>query len=325
MSASLDEFDLAGLRRDFEGARVLITGGAGFVAGHLAQALRSAGADVVLVDERPSKACTQLCVGTPAFGRLLRTRGPFDYLFHLAARAYAAASVQLPLLDFSANLAATINLLEQLRTGATSTRLVFASSAAVYGNPARLPIEEGDLTVPVSPYGVSKLAAERYVNVYARLYGIPAASLRLFSVYGPGQTKQVVYDFFAKLQRTPDELIVIGDGSQMRDMVCVGDVARAFMTVAARGARDGSVYNVASGVGTSTAELAQLVVAAQDAPARIRFTGQSRAGDPERWLGSFAPLAALGWQPRMPIDAGIAATAAWFNHSIAMAEREVSA
>jgi UDP-glucose 4-epimerase len=317
--------DLAALRPAFAGARALITGGAGFIAGHLASALRQCGAEVTLVDAQRGPGCVQLHVGTPALGRLLRACGPFDYMFHLAARAYAADSVQLPMRDFTANLAATIDLLEQLRAGASGTRLVFASSAAVYGNPARLPIEEGDITVPISPYGVSKLAAERYVQVYARLYGIPAASLRLFSVYGPGQAKQVVYDFFAKLQRTPDELVVIGDGSQMRDMVYVGDVARAFLTVAARGARDGGVYNVASGVATSTADLARMVVDAQGARAAIRFTGQARAGDPERWLGSFRPLSALGWQPRMHIRDGIGATAGWFNQAHALAEREVTA
>jgi UDP-glucose 4-epimerase len=309
----------------FDGARVLVTGGAGFIAAHLTEALAAAGADLTLADERGRPGCAQVRVGTPAFGKFLRERGPFDYLFHLAARAYAADSVRLPARDFSDNLVATVGLLEQLRASAPHTRLVFASSAAVYGNPARLPIEEGDLTVPVSPYGVSKLAAERYINVYARLYGIPAASLRLFSVYGPGQRKQVVYDYFCKLQRTPGELVVLGDGMQTRDMVYVADVARAFMTVAARGARDGSVYNVASGVSTSTADLARLVIGAQHSNAAIRCTGQNRAGDPDRWLGSFAPLAALGWQPEVDIRTGIAATAGWFNSTVALNAREVTA
>jgi UDP-glucose 4-epimerase len=189
----------------------------------------------------------------------------------------------------------------------------------VYGEPAKVPIEESDVTVPVSPYGVSKLAAERYVAVYARLYGLRAASLRLFSVYGPYQTKQVVYDLLVKLRQSPHRLVVLGDGSQMRDLVYVADVVRAFLGVAARGRTDGFAYNVASGVGTTIAELAQAIVEVQAAPATIAFTGRTRPGDPERWIGSSAALAALGAAPRYRLRDGLRETAAWFNASTAAA------
>ncbi|MBC8162835.1 MAG: NAD-dependent epimerase/dehydratase family protein [Roseiflexaceae bacterium] len=320
----------------FVGRRVLVTGGAGFIPSHLTLALLSAGADVVLVDAQPidlermySHApgrvdAVQVAVGTPAFQQFFAAQS-FDYIFHLAARAYAAGSVQAPVDDFTTNLAATVDLLEQMRNLKSQARLVFASSAAVYGNPAKLPIEEGDLTVPVSPYGVSKLAAERYVAVYAQLYNIHAASLRLFSVYGPGQTKQVVFDLFDKLQRTPHELVVLGDGSQVRDLVFVGDVVHAFLAVAARGRGDGYAYNVASGIATSTAELAQAIIAVQNSYAQIRFTGATRPGDPERWVGRCEPLVAIGGAPASTLHDGIQATAQWFNMHIAGQAREVAA
>ena len=312
------------LTQAFGGARVLLTGGAGFIAGHLAEALVKNGAEVTLVDRRTRphpgslrRACRHihaLSVGSPSFGKLLAADGPYDYIFHLAARAYAAGSVVQPYADFTTNLVATVRLLEQLRAlGSKTSSLVFASSAAVYGNPAKLPVEETDPTVPVSPYGVSKLAAERYVAVYARLYGLPAASLRLFSVYGPGQTKQVVYDLLVKLRASPNHLVVLGDGTQVRDLMYVGDVAQAFMVAAANGRTDGAVYNVASGVGTSTADLAREIVAVQEADAAISFTGATRPGDPERWVGSWAALGSLGWAPRHSLRDGLDATTHWFN------------
>jgi UDP-glucose 4-epimerase len=307
----------------FKGARTLVTGGAGFIAGHLTAALAAAGAEVILVDERPLNglgahgstppALHRLSVGSEEFRHFLADEAPFDYIFHLAARAYAADSVNAPREDFTTNLVATVDLLDQLRALGRSTRLVFASSAAVYGNPAKLPVEESDITIPISPYGVSKLAAERYVAVYASLYGLSAASLRLFSVYGPYQTKQVVYDFFAKLRASPDKLIIYGDGTQVRDLVYVADVARAFMVVAAHGRADGFAYNVAGGVGVSTAELADQLISIQGADAAIVYTGANRPGDPERWLGSSDALAALGWTPRYNLRDGLRTTAAWFN------------
>lgn len=325
----------AALQAAFDGARVLVTGGCGFIAGHLTNALMNLGSKVILVDERPYTGGAagqnipvlfQMSVGSEAFGQFLQRESAFDYVFHLSARAYAADSVNAPYVDFNANLIATVNLLEQLRFLPVRPRLVFASSAAVYGNPSKLPIEEHDPTIPVSPYGVSKLAAERYVAVYARLYDMPMASLRLFSVYGPHQTKQVVFDLFKKLRASPDNLVVLGDGTQVRDFVYVKDVVRAFLTVAVRGRSDGFAYNVASGVGISMAQLAQQIVAIQEPGATITFTGKTRPGDPERWLGSNAELAALGGEPRYTFQEGIAETAEWFSSTFpSVTEKEVAA
>lgn len=311
------------LRAVFGGARVLVTGGGGFIARHLTSQLLAMGAEVVLVGSHsplPSTAARgdwpplhQLSVGDEAFGRFLERAGPFDYIFHLAARTHATGSVSEPFHDFTANLVASMHLLEQLRQLRQRPRLVLASSAAVYGSARMLPIEETDQTVPLSPYGVSKLAMERYAAVYARLYGLSAASLRPFSVYGPFQRKQVVYALLEQLRTSPHELVLLGDGTQVRDLVYVADVARAFLVVAARGRADGFAYNAATGVSTSLGALARQILEIQGADARISFSGVNRPGDQDRLVGSNAALAALGWAPAYSVPEGLRETAAWFN------------
>lgn len=317
----------AELRRRFEGARALVTGAGGFIGRHLTAALLSLGADVTPVGTQTSpsssngtattaKACLPLPVGTDAFRAFLRDAGAFDYVFHLAASTSATGSVNTPQFDFRANLGATVDLLEQLRLQRPiHTRLVFTSSASVYGHPTRLPTREEDPTLPVSPYGVSKLAGEHYVRLYARLYGLSAASVRPFSVYGPYQTKQVVYAFFRDLRASPDRLTVLGAGTQIRDLVYVDDVIRGHLVVAACGRSDGATYNIATSVPTTILQLAHMIVDIQGAPTRVAFSGISRAGDQDSLLGANDAITAIGGAPRWALQDGMRETARWFNHA----------
>ena len=137
--------------------------------------------------------------------------------------------------------------------------------------------------MPISPYGVSKLAAERYVAVYSQLYAMPCSSVRLFSAYGPRQRKQVVYDLLDRLRRDPERLEVMGDGTQARDFVFVEDVAAAMISVAERVPGAGEVYNVASGTTHSIAQLVDGSCEVLDVQPEITYTGSVRPGDADRW------------------------------------------
>lgn len=298
---------------------ILVTGGAGFIGSHLVEHLVAAGAPVTVVDnlatgslEHLQSVASNVNLVVGDLGDILRLKRikleEYGCVFHLAANSYIPPSVANPAFDFHANLQNSFALLEALRQTANAPGLVNVSSAAVYGNPVRLPIRETDPTIPIAPYGVSKLAAERYVAVYSLLYGLRAVSVRLFSIYGPRQRKQVVYDLFCKLQTNPKRLEILGDGSQARDFTYVQDVVQALILVATAAPNHGEVYNVASGTTHTIAELAEACCRVSGLRPEIVYTGQIRPGDAERWTVDISLLRQLGFDPRTDLDTALSET-----------------
>lgn len=305
---------------------VLVTGGAGFVGSHLVERLVAAGANVKILDIEHNPANLAAVRGSVVIHTadirslawssvLSHEDGDFDVIFHLAASAYVPPSVEDPLFDYRTNFAATLELLEALRQRRWPGRLVFASSGAVYGNPSRLPINEDDVTIPVSPYGVGKLAAERYAAVYAQLYGLRISSMRLFSVYGPRHRKQVVWDLMEKIATGEPTLPIHGDGTQVRDFVYVEDVVGAAMVIASEAEMAGEVYNVASGGRCTIDHLATTLCQLMGAEPTLAYTGLNRPGDPERLTVNIRRLHALGYVPQWKLADGLAATVEWFKET----------
>jgi UDP-glucose 4-epimerase len=302
---------------------VLVTGGAGFIGSHLVDRLVEEGDQVTVVDNvstglldhlQPNLRRIELVVGDLSDVLRAKRVDPARYacVFHLAANAYIPPSVANPAFDFHANVQNTFTLLEALRQAADPPRLVNVSSAAVYGNPVRLPIRETDPTVPIAPYGVSKLAGERYTAVYAQLYGIRAASVRLFSVYGPRQRKQVVYDVFQKLRSDPRRVALLGDGTQTRDLVNVADVVQALLIVATKAPGQGEVYNVASGESRSIAQLVEACCRVSGLEPEIVYSGAVRPGDADKWEVDIARLQGLGFTPSTGLEAGLRGVRDWY-------------
>lgn len=318
------------MMKKFEGKRVLVTGGAGFIASHLAETLVNAGAQLTVLDSLVSGHESNLAavrsrvrlVASPVIDALATGEikvGDFDLIFHAAGNAYIPPSVKEPGMDFEQNLLTPFHVLEAIRLSSSKPRLVFFSTAAVYGNPVTLPMRETDPTVPICPYGVSKLASDRYVDVFCRLYGIRAASIRLFSVYGPRQRKQVVYDLLRKVRANPAALDVIGDGSQERDLVFVLDVVQAACVVALNAPANGETYNVASGTTHSIASLVSEICRVCCAHPEIRYTGQVRPGDAEKWSVDISRLNAIGYQSQYTLADGLALVRDWYDESGACA------
>ena len=184
-----------------------------------------------------------------------------EVVFHLAADVKIMKSIDDPLTNFEVNVRGTLNLLTAC-VSAKMKRFVYCSSAAVYGEPKRLPVDEEHPLNPESPYAVSKVAAEKYVCAFHKTYGLPTTCLRFFNVYGPRQGRSeyasVVPAFFNSV-REGEALTIFGDGEQTRDFMYVDDVVRALEIAATRPSAVGQVFNVATGKSTSINELARLV------------------------------------------------------------------
>ncbi len=239
---------------------IVITGGSGFIGTHLSELLAEQGHTVRIIDISPpplgSKAeFVRASVLDP--GRLEKLFAGAEAVAHLAALIDVQASIADPASDFQINAVGTLNVLEAARRAGVE-KVAFASSAAVYGNPEEIPVPESHPTEPLSPYGASKLSAERLVVLYNRLYSMQNAALRLFNVYGRGQTPVSPYSGvitkFASALAGGNQPLIYGNGKQTRDFVHVDDVANAFL-LAIESQGFCSPINIGSGVETTVLEL----------------------------------------------------------------------
>jgi len=312
---------------DLTKKKILVLGGCGFIGGHVIEALLRFPAHITIADRSarvkgaaPSDhadhvSTVEMDVTSPDIREFILSGG-FDMILHFAGTASVPLSVEDPLQDFENTLQGTMRVLECLRIHSPDTAMIFTSSAAVYGNPTRLPMRESDPTNPISPYGVAKLSVERYCSVYSRLYGLATACIRPFSVYGPGQKKLLVYDLIRKLEADPDHLEMLGNGTETRDFVYVGDLARSVVSIAKKGLLQGEVYNVASGTPMSTLEVARAICGAMGIEPAISFTGTSRSGDPVNWCADVSRLRALDPTQGVTMMEGIERTLEWYRSTV---------
>lgn len=298
---------------------VWVTGGAGFLGSHVAAALVTAGQKVTVADDFSTGFASNVPEGAAVLQAPLESGAVAEALgrerpaviYHLAGDALVARSVADPRGDCERNLLATLALLEAVRRESPESKVLFASTGAVYGARAERPFREEDPVRPASPYAVAKLAAERYCDVYAQTYGMRTCSLRLFSAYGPRQRKQVVYDLIRKLRANPSEVELFGSGAEERDFSHVANIVDAFLLAAERAPFAGEVFNVAGDEIVTIRELAERIAAAMGVTPRLTFTRTLRPGDSERWVADTARLRALGYVPRVRLDEGLRDTVAW--------------
>jgi len=308
---------------------VLVTGGAGFLGSHLVDKLIELGSEVTIIDDlsfgrrkNVNKQARFVRLDITKFALLEKAiaRGRPAIIYHLAANATTketAMGWSDPASDYRVNAVGTLNVLRAVADLGLNPRIIYASSAAVYGEPEYLPIDEKHPTNPQSPYGVSKLTGEKYMLIYHKERALPVTVLRIFNVYGPRQPRYVILDLLKKLERNPNDLEVIGTGEQIRTYCYVSDAIEAFV-LAAQEQSVGEVLNLAGNDITSIKELAERIVRmlGLTGKTKIHYTGQSWTGDILSLVseGSKAKKR-LGFEPKISLDEGLRKVKKWLDET----------
>jgi UDP-glucose 4-epimerase len=296
----------------------LVTGAHGFVGRHVAQRLARDGWRVVGLGhgswteaEWRDWGIAEWHAADVTLDALLVCGVQPEVVVHCAGSGSVGFSMAHPHEDFQRTVASTAAVLEFIRLHAPQARMVYPSSGSVYGIVEHLPIAESQPLAPVSPYGSHKLMAEELCRCYARNFGVAAAIVRLFSAYGPGLRKQLLWDACTKISR--GETTFSGDGTETRDWLHIDDMASLLAAAGEHASVACPVVNGGFGQGASVREVLGELFAAfgrSDAP---QFSGTARAGDPAHYVADMTHALAWGWQPRIAWREGVREYAEWFK------------
>lgn len=296
-----------------EGKKVLVTGGAGFIGYHLCSKLSTLTDNLTIYDNLSSGTMqnvkdvpkAKFVKGDILDLKTLLEQPKQDLIYHLAAQVVVGYSMENPMADFDTNAKGTLCVLEKARKD--DAKVVFASSAAVYGNPAVFPTPESYGFHPFSCYGLSKVVGEEYCQMYREQYGLEIVITRFANVYGL-RCHGVIHDFLDKLAKNPDKLEMLGTGQNCRDFVHVSDVVAALVMLGDRKDVDGEVFNLGLGKTTSILELADLILQILKLKGRTKVTttGTSWQGDVTKiWFDITKAKKELGWTPKVTLEESI--------------------
>lgn len=299
----------------WKGSTVLVTGGAGFVGSNLVDGLLAAGANVRVLDDM-SGGCKEnlalagdnvdlqiadLCDAS-AVDRAVKG---CDAIFHMAANASVPKSVDDRKMDFNSNVVGTYNVADAaIRFGVE--RILYASTAAVYGTPEYTPVDEKHPLNPISPYGATKLCSERLLYAYSQVFDFNLTIVRIFNTYGPRQRHYVAYDLMMKLAKNPNKLDVLGSGNQLRDYCYIADMVAGLMFAAERASSPGEVFNISGGRTVSIRELVVHILATLNlTDTEVNYGLPSWKGDIDVLSGDVSKITDAGWKPSISIEEGL--------------------
>ena len=311
-------------------SKIVITGGAGFIGSHIAESCAKDGHEVVMIDNLDDYYSPELKKknieyvlksGNASFVHgdvtnlnFLRTviDRDVEYVFHEAAQAGVRISVENPFKPNKINVLGTLNVL-QASLEVDVERVINASSSSVYGKVEYLPFDERHPTQPVSPYGVSKLAAEHYWRVFYEVYGISTVSLRYFTVYGPRMRPDLAISIFTRMMLVNEPITIFGDGNHTRDFTYIEDVDNVNMKLLDTNKADGEVMNIGSGNRISVNDLAKNLKEILESSSEIKYD-EVQKGDAKHTLADVGLAKRLvGYEPSVSIEEGLKRFVVWFQ------------
>ena len=302
--------------------RILVTGAGGFLGSHICNYFGQRGHIVAAVDRLPLsseqgklypnlKNFHVMSLPDRSFARIIRELQP-GLLVHCAGIASVPYSMKEPYDDFQQSAGVTAFILETLRKHMPSCHFIFLSSAAVYGNPQKLPIDEKAPCQPISPYGYHKYICELLCHEYQSIYKMKCSMLRIFSAYGERLRKQLIFDLCNKFTDPSAKSVeVYGTGNETRDFIHAADIVRSVELI--HDANAAGVFNVASGIQTRVSEVAEMIKTSLKSRKKISYSGASRPGDPLHWQADIAGLSSFGFLPATSLSEGIKKYCKWFK------------
>ena len=304
-------------------ATIWITGAQGFIGKHLTRHLSQQnhqisgiGHGAYLPETTKQAHITHWINGdieATNLQQLLEKSGQPATIYHLAGGSSVGLSLQTPAEDFRRSVVSTAALLEWIRSSTPQTKLVISSSAAIYGDtPAAIIPEEGTYT-PYSPYGFHKKASELLCTSYAQNFGLNIAIVRLFSIYGPGLRKQLLWDLSCRLQKSPTTLELHGTGNEIRDWLYIQDAIEILVAASIAASPEPFIVNGGTGQGTCVREVATLLSQKMTPGVELKFSGQQRIGDPFSLVANTTRLQTLHYTPQYNLDSGLDNYVSWFR------------
>jgi UDP-glucose 4-epimerase len=304
-----------------ENKKILITGASGFIGSYLSELCYNNGAKLFGIDiNKPHNYNVWQDFNDSGLNEesltLLMMHHDFDFIYHLAGSASVPLSFKAPYQDFDSLLPPTLALLNCIKKYCPRAKLITFSSAAVYGNPEFLPINENSIKNPISPYGIHKALNENLIDYYSMFYEIDCSIIRIFSAFGEGLRKQLFWDVMKKYEQDNTKINLFGTGFETRDFIHVKDVVRAAVHISnLKNNNFYNVYNVASGMETSILNAVSFLFSSQNSKPKIIFEGQNIKGNPVNWRADISKLQKTGFKINYPIDIELKKYFNWYINS----------
>lgn len=293
--------------------KILIIGSKGFIGSHCVNYFEEKQheifeADIVICDK---ENYTQLNKENANF-ELLFIKNKFDVCINATGSANVAFSFKNPFVDFNLNVANVSKILDAIYKHNRECKFINFSSAAVYGNPEYLPIDEKHTQKPISPYGVHKLQSEKLLYEYSKFFGLKTVSLRVFSAFGEGLRKQLFWDLYQKSLNS-NKITLFGTGSETRDFIYIKDLVKALELVIKNTTFNGEAINVANGKEIEIKEAVSVFFKIFNSDLKYKFSGDKKKGDPTNWKANISTLQRYGYKQQFSLLEGFANYSKWLK------------